>query len=92
MPAILPTCVSLPVPVTIINPLPCVTGVFMNAMFVWSPAPSSPPASVDASLDAGTLSPVSADSSICSELAETIRPSAGTSSPAASRITSPRTT
>ena len=92
IPAIFPTSVPLPVPVTIISPLPCVTGVFMNAMFAWSPAPSSPESSVVASLAAGTLSPVSADSSIWSELAATIRPSAGTSSPAASRITSPTTT
>ena len=89
--AIFPTCVSPPVPVTIITPLPCVTGVCMNAMFVWSPAPSSPSASVVASFAAGTLSPVSADSSIWSDVAETIRPSAGTSSPAASRTTSPTT-
>ena len=34
IPAILPTCVSLPVAVTIITPLPCVTGVCMNAMSV----------------------------------------------------------
>ncbi len=34
IPAIFPTCVSLPVAVTIIAPLPCVTGVCMNAMSV----------------------------------------------------------
>ena len=34
IPAILPTCVSLPVAVTIITALPCVTGVCMNAMSV----------------------------------------------------------
>ena len=43
-------------------------------------------------LAAGVLSPVSADSSICSALAAMIRPSAGTSSPAASSTTSPVTT
>ena len=32
--------VPVPVPVTITVPLPCVTGVFMNAMFAWSPGPS----------------------------------------------------
>ena len=74
------------------TPLPCVTGVFMNAMFVWSPGPSSPSGSVAASLAAGMLSPVSADSSICSALAATMRPSAGTWSPAASSTTSPTTT
>ena len=36
-----PSSVAAPVPVTMIVPLPCVTGVFMNAMFVWSPGPSS---------------------------------------------------
>ena len=40
---------------------------------------------------AGTLSPVSADSSICSALAATMRPSAGTWSPAARSTTSPTT-
>ena len=89
--AIFPTSVLLPVPVTITTPLPCVTGVCMNAMFVWSPEPSSPPVSVSASFCAGTLSPVSADSSICNEVDETIRPSAGTSSPAEISTTSPTT-
>ena len=89
--AIFPTCVSLPVPVTTITPLPCVTGVCMNAMFDCSPGPISPPDSVAASLAAGTLSPVKADSSICSALEDTIRPSAGTSSPAAISTTSPAT-
>ena len=84
IPEILPSSVSAPVPVTIIVPLPWVTGVFMNAMFVWSPGPSSRRrAACGASLAAGVLSPVSADSSICSALAATMRPSAGTWSPAA---------
>ena len=83
---------SLPVAVTIITPLPCVTGVCMNAMSVWSPGARSVPAGGSTPLDAGTLSPVSADSSICSALASMIRPSAGTSSPAASSTTSPTTT
>ena len=92
MPAIFPTWVSLPVAVTIITALPWVTGVCMNAMPVWSPGARSTPPDASTPLDAGTLSPVSADSSICNELAATIRPSAGTSSPAASRTTSPTTT
>ena len=78
MPEIFPSSVFDPVPVTIMVPLPWVTGVFMNAMFDWSPGPSSVSSSVPASLAAGTLSPVSADSSICSALAATMRPSAGT--------------
>ena len=39
IPEILPTSVSAPVAVTIMTPLPCVTGEFMNAMFDWSPTP-----------------------------------------------------
>ena len=92
MPAILPTCASAPVPVTISVPLPCVTGVFMKAMFVWSPGPRSVSASGSVSFDAGVLSPVSADSSMSSECASRIRPSAGTSSPALIRTMSPTTT
>ena len=77
---------------TIMVPLPCVTGVFMNDMFSWSPGPNSPAGRVSAPFAAGVLSPVRADSSICSALAATIRPSAGTSSPADSSTTSPTTT
>ena len=91
MPEILPSSVPAPVAVTITVALPCVTGVFMNAMFVCSPGPSWSPDSVSASLAAGTLSPVSADSSICSALASTMRPSAGTWSPAEMSTTSPTT-
>ena len=88
-----PTSVSAPVPVTIITPLPCVTGEFMNAMFDWSPTPGfASPAIASALFDAGTLSPVSPDSSICSDAAWMIRPSAHTSSPAVSSTTSPTTT
>ena len=46
IPAILPTWASAPRAVTIMVPLPCVTGVFMNAMFFWSPGPTSASASV----------------------------------------------
>ena len=92
IPEIFPSSVPAPVPVMITVPLPCVTGVFMNATFVWSPGFSSPPGNVPASLAAGTLSPVSADSSICRALAAMMRPSAGTSSPAAMSTTSPTTT
>ena len=92
MPAILPTSVSLPVAVTIMSPLPCVTGVCMNAMSLRSPGARSVPSGGSTPLDAGTLSPVNADSSICRALAATIRPSAGTSTPAASSTTSPTTT
>ena len=43
---VFPISVSLPVAVTIITPLPCVTGVCMNAMFVWSPGPRASAVSV----------------------------------------------
>ena len=92
MPAILPTSASAPLAVTIITPLPWVTGVFMNAMLVRSPGPSSASASASVVLEAGTLSPVSADSSMSRELAWMILPSAATLSPAASSTTSPTTT
>jgi hypothetical protein len=92
IPEILPSSVPAPVAVTIMVPLPWVTGVFMKAMLDWSPGPSSASDSGPASLGAGTLSPVSADSSICSALAAMILPSAGTSSPALMITTSPGTT
>ena len=92
MPAILPTWASAPRAVTSMTPLPCVTGVFMNAMFVWSPAPTSASASASVSFDAGVLSPVRADSSMSSEFASMIRPSAATLSPAVISTTSPSTT
>ncbi len=92
MPAILPTWASAPLAVTSMVPLPWVTGVFMNAMFFWSPGPTSASASAPDSFDAGVLSPVSADSSMLSALAWMIRPSAATLSPAVISTTSPRTT
>ena len=64
----------------------------MNAMSVCSPGARSLPSGTSTPFEAGTLSPVKADSSTCNALAEMIRPSAGTSSPAASRTTSPTTT
>ncbi len=88
---ILPSSVSRPVPVMTRTPLPCVTGVCMNAMFDWSPGPSGASGSVTASFAAGTLSPVRADSSIWSAWASMIRPSAGTWSPAEMNTTSPAT-
>ena len=64
----------------------------MNAMLVRSPGPRSTSASASVVLDAGTLSPVSADSSMSSECASMILPSAATLSPASSMTTSPGTT
>lgn len=91
IPEILPTSVPAPVAVTTSTPLPWVTGVFMNAMFVRSPGAGRGPGSVPASFTAGTLSPVSADSSICRALASMMRPSAATWSPAAMSTMSPTT-
>ena len=92
IPAILPTSASAPRAVTTIVPLPWVTGVFMKAMLRWSPGPRSASSMATASFDAGVLSPVRADSSMLSELASMIRPSAATLSPAVISTTSPRTT
>ena len=58
IPEMFPTSVSAPVPVTIITPLPCVTGEFMNAMFDWSPSTGFWSVMTSALFDAGTLSPV----------------------------------
>lgn len=91
IPEILPSSVSTPVAVTIMTPLPWVTGVFMNAVLVRSPGDSPLPRSAPVSFAAGTLSPVSADSSICRALASMSRPSAGTWSPAEMSTTSPST-
>ena len=44
---------SAPVPVTIITPLPWVTGEFMNAMFDWSPTPGLSPVDDPALLGRG---------------------------------------
>ena len=59
----------------------------------YSRSPGEVTAAVGVDPDVGlTLSPVSADSSICRALAAMMRPSAGTSSPAAMSTTSPTTT
>ena len=57
-----------------------------------SPSATSWPGSVSAPLLIGALSPVSAASCVSSVAEATIRPSAGTMSPASSRTTSPGTT
>ena len=51
-------------------------------MFVRSPSATSPPGRTAASLATGALSPVSAASCVSSVAERTIRPSAGTMSPA----------
>ena len=89
--AIWPIWVSIPVAVTTTVAVPRVTEVFWNSMLVRSPSATSE-ASTPASLAIGALSPVSA-ASCASRVAErTIRPSAGTMSPASSWTMSPGTT
>ena len=91
MRAIRPISVALPVAVTANTVVPRVTWVFWNTRFVRSPRATSPPGSVAGSLGTGTLSPVSAASCTSSVAEETIRPSAGTTSPASSSTMSPGT-
>ena len=92
MVAICPIWVVMPVPVTTIEAVPRVTDVFWNSMFDRSPSATSPPAGRQLSLLTGALSPVSAASWASSVADRTIRPSAGTMSPASTWTRSPGTT
>ena len=58
MSAILPTCVFIPVPVTIARPVPCVTEVPLKIMLARSPSALAS-VSVSGFLPTGTDSPVS---------------------------------
>ena len=91
IPAILPISVALPVAVTTIVAVPRVTWVFWNTRLVRSPSATSPSGNVPASLGIGALSPVSAASCTSSVAEDSIRPSAGTTSPASSSTMSPGT-
>ena len=82
----------MPVAVTTIAAVPRVTAVFWKSMFVRSPTGVSSPVSAAASFATGALSPVSAASCVSSVAERTIRPSAGTMSPASSCTRSPGTT
>ena len=90
MPLMCPTSVAIPVLVTRSVPAPRVTWVFMNARSTRSPSAASA-ATASTCLGTGTLSPVSADSSISSVAAVRNRPSAGTRSPASMLTMSPGT-
>ena len=90
IPLMWPTCVSMPVVTTRIVPAPRVTWVFMNAMSTRSPRAASA-ATASTCLGVGTLSPVSADSSISRVAAVRMRASAGTRSPAWRLTMSPGT-
>ena len=81
----------MPVAVTTIAAVPRVTAVFWNSMFERSPSATSGPASTPASFATGALSPVSAASCVSSVAEWTIRPSAGTMSPASTWTMSPGT-
>ena len=91
MPAIWPIWVRWPVAVTTNIAEPRVTCVFWKTMSVRSPIPTSPPGRAPRSLATGALSPVSAASCTSRVAEETIRPSAGTTSPASISTMSPGT-
>jgi hypothetical protein len=91
MPAMRPISVACPVAVTTKVAMPRATWVFWNTKLVRSSSANSRSGSVDGSLATAALSPVSAASCISSVAEETIRPSAGTTSPASSCTTSPGT-
>ena len=91
MSAIRPISVADPVAVTTTAAVPRVTCVFWNTRLVRSPSTVSASSTLVASFATGALSPVSA-ASWSSRVADvTIRPSAGTTSPASSKAISPGT-
>ena len=90
-PAILPTSVFMPVPVTTRLAVPRVTDVFWKSRSVRSPSAASSATAV-ASLAIGALSPVSAASCVSRLVERTMRPSATTMSPASTATRSPGTT
>ena len=89
--AILPISVSMPVAVTTARAVPYVMLQPEKTMFVRSPMAAFSGTSVSTSFSAGTDSPVSADSSDFRLTARRSRASAGTKSPASSRMRSPGT-
>ncbi len=91
IPAMCPTSVFIPVAVTRNCAEPRVTEVFWNSIEDWSPSATSSPGTASADFATGMLSPVSAASCVSSEALLTIRPSAGTMSPASTSTRSPGT-
>ena len=89
--AILPTCVRIPVEVTIARPVPCVTAVPLKTIFVRSPKAFADE-SVFGRLLTATDSPVRLASATRNEAAAISRPSADTASPSPSTKISPGTT
>ena len=90
-PAMCPIWVSMPVATTRAVPRPAVIRVPEISIFTWSPRGVSAGRASAACFSTGTDSPVMADSSAWRRLHSRIRASAGTWSPASSRITSPGT-
>ena len=86
-----PTWVSMPVAVTTQVARPLVMTVEEMTMLDWSPTSVSSASTAPDSLDTGTDSPVMADSSTFRLAQCKMRPSAGTKSPASSRMMSPGT-
>ena len=76
-PAIFPISVFIPVPVTTTVPLPYTTIDPLNAIFLWSPRPTSSLIS-SVYFSTGSLSPVNIPSTIFKLCESTILPSAGT--------------
>jgi hypothetical protein len=89
--AIRPSSVCIPVAVTTIVAVPRVTDVFWKSMSVRSPSATSGVDSVAAAFGTGALSPVNAASCTSRVAERTIRPSAGTRSPASTWTMSPGT-
>ncbi len=89
--AIRPISVLDPVAVTATVAVPRVTCVFWNTRFVRSPSAVPASSTLVPSLATGALSPVRADSWSSNVADVTMRPSAGTTSPASSNTTSPGT-
>ena len=90
-PAICPIWVSIPVAHTRAVPRPAVIRVPEMTMLVQSPRGASSGRDSQGAFSTGTDSPVMGDSSAWRRLHARIRASAGTRSPASSRITSPGT-
>ena len=90
-PAIRPTCVRMPVSVTTPSAFPAVIAEGEKIMFLLSPTAAFSGRTAFASFSAGRLSPVSALSSALSPCDSSSRRSAGATSPARRRTTSPGT-
>ena len=89
--AISPNAVYLPVETITAVPIPVCTAVPRKTLLPASATPRFPSVRSRATFSTGRDSPVRADSRTCRSFTSSNRASAGTRSPALSRITSPRT-